>query len=300
MINDIKRRAPHYLSDFKDGIDPQVLAATMFIYFAALSGAIAFGGLLGEKTEKAIGITETLLISSISGIFFSLFAGMPLIITGVTGPVLLFDEALFNFTKQQDSIDFLPWRVWVGIWLLIIALTVSFFQGSVLVKHFTKFTKDIFAALVSLLFIFEAFNKLVKIFKAHPLQSVKTHCDEYGDFLIKALDTVNESMILRDAKSLVTVGFSFPNQSEIISPLTQDQEQPNTALLSAFLMLSTFGIAYYLRIFRNGKKLGRTVRYNSRCIVLCFDTFLFLGEKSSWGFWRSNCHCDYGFDRLCH
>ena len=44
-------------------------------------------------------------------------------------------------------------------------------QGSTLVKYFTKFTKDIFNALVALLFIYEAINKLGKIFKKHPLQS---------------------------------------------------------------------------------------------------------------------------------
>ena len=44
LINDLKRRfkLKHFLSDFKDGIDAQVFAAAIFIYFAALSGAIAF------------------------------------------------------------------------------------------------------------------------------------------------------------------------------------------------------------------------------------------------------------------
>ena len=76
----------------QDGFDPQVLAATIFIYFAALSGAVAFGGLMGEKTNGDIGIPETLLLSSISGALFAMFAGCPLIIIGTTGPVLLFDE----------------------------------------------------------------------------------------------------------------------------------------------------------------------------------------------------------------
>lgn len=35
--------------------------------------------------------------------------------------------------------------------------------------------------------------------------------------------------------------------------------QPNTALWCTMLTLSTFIIAYYLRIFRNGKFLGRSV-----------------------------------------
>lgn len=48
LIRDMKRRYPHYLSDFRDALDPQCLAAVIFIYFAALSPAITFGGLLGK------------------------------------------------------------------------------------------------------------------------------------------------------------------------------------------------------------------------------------------------------------
>lgn len=48
LIHDIRRRYPHYMSDLKDAIDSQCLAAVIFIYFAALSPTITFGGLLGE------------------------------------------------------------------------------------------------------------------------------------------------------------------------------------------------------------------------------------------------------------
>jgi len=47
MIRDIKRRYQYYKSDFTDALNAQVLAAVIFIYFAALSPAITFGGLLG-------------------------------------------------------------------------------------------------------------------------------------------------------------------------------------------------------------------------------------------------------------
>uniref|UniRef100_A0A8B9JG27 Solute carrier family 4 member 1a (Diego blood group) n=1 Tax=Astyanax mexicanus TaxID=7994 RepID=A0A8B9JG27_ASTMX len=46
MVKDIKRRYRHYISDFTDALNPQVLSAVIFIYFAALSPAITFGGLL--------------------------------------------------------------------------------------------------------------------------------------------------------------------------------------------------------------------------------------------------------------
>lgn len=48
LVRDIRRRYPLYLSDITDAFSPQVLAAVIFIYFAALSPAITFGGLLGQ------------------------------------------------------------------------------------------------------------------------------------------------------------------------------------------------------------------------------------------------------------
>lgn len=55
LIRDVRRRYPHYLSDFRDALDPQCLAAVIFIYFAALSPAITFGGLLGEERLRVGG-----------------------------------------------------------------------------------------------------------------------------------------------------------------------------------------------------------------------------------------------------
>jgi len=46
LVNDVKRRFPHYLTDFKDALNVQCIAAFFFIYFACLSPAITFGGLM--------------------------------------------------------------------------------------------------------------------------------------------------------------------------------------------------------------------------------------------------------------
>lgn len=54
MVKDIKRRYRHYLSDYTDALNPQVLSAIIFIYFAALSPAITFGGLLGKTKFKLV------------------------------------------------------------------------------------------------------------------------------------------------------------------------------------------------------------------------------------------------------
>ena len=44
LIDDIKRKAPWYLSDFKDALNFQVVPAIAFLYFACLSPIITFGG----------------------------------------------------------------------------------------------------------------------------------------------------------------------------------------------------------------------------------------------------------------
>lgn len=54
LILDIKRKAPFYLSDFKDGLSLQCVASFLFLYCACMSPVITFGGLLGEATEGRI------------------------------------------------------------------------------------------------------------------------------------------------------------------------------------------------------------------------------------------------------
>ena len=46
----------------------------------------------------------------------------------MTGPVLLYDEALFQFS--DGVLPYLSWRVWIGLWTTVIALAVAAFQAS--------------------------------------------------------------------------------------------------------------------------------------------------------------------------
>lgn len=58
---------------------------------------------MSDKTENQIGISETLLATSGAGILFALMAGQPLVIVGSTGPLLLFDESLFQFCAANGE-----------------------------------------------------------------------------------------------------------------------------------------------------------------------------------------------------
>lgn len=51
---DVKRKAPWFWSDFRDGLSLQCLASFLFLYCACMSPVITFGGLLGEATDGHI------------------------------------------------------------------------------------------------------------------------------------------------------------------------------------------------------------------------------------------------------
>uniref|UniRef100_A0A669BQK3 Solute carrier family 4 member 1b (Diego blood group) n=1 Tax=Oreochromis niloticus TaxID=8128 RepID=A0A669BQK3_ORENI len=168
MIRDIKRRYQYYKSDITDALNAQVLAAIIFIYFAALSPAITFGGLLAYKVDNMMGVPELLISTSIQGIIFCFVAAQPVLVIGFSGPLLVFEEAFYAFCKSQ-GIEYIVGRVWVGAWLVVIVVIIVALEGSFLVRFISRFTQEIFSILISLIFIYETFAKLGRIFKAHPL-----------------------------------------------------------------------------------------------------------------------------------
>jgi len=54
LRQDVLRKAPWYLSDYKDALHLQCLASFFFMYFACLTPIITFGGLLGTATDNNI------------------------------------------------------------------------------------------------------------------------------------------------------------------------------------------------------------------------------------------------------
>ncbi|XP_045692483.1 band 3 anion transport protein isoform X2 [Phyllostomus hastatus] len=224
LVRDIKRRYPRYLSDITDALSPQVLAAVIFIYFAALSPSITFGGLLGEKTQNQMGVSELLISTAAQGILFALLAAQPLLVVGFSGPLLVFEEAFFSFC-DRNGLEYLVGRVWIGFWLILFVVLVVAFEGSFLVRFISRYTQEIFSFLISLIFIYETFVKLIKIFQDHPLQKNYIH-------------------------------------NVTIEPKPQ-AALPNTALLSLVLMAGTFFFAMTLRKFKNSSyfpgKLRRVI-----------------------------------------
>ncbi|XP_072224324.1 solute carrier family 4 member 1a (Diego blood group) [Leuresthes tenuis] len=233
MVKDMKRRFRHYISDYTDALNAQVLAAIIFIYFAALSPAITFGGLLADKTEKMMGVSELMISTCVQGVIFCLIAAQPVLVIGFSGPLLLFEEAFFVFCKAQ-GIEYIVGRIWVGMWLIVIVVIIVAVEGSFLVRYISRFTQEIFSILISLIFIYETFAKLIKIFQTHPLILNYEHLND-------SVENPFHHAMIDNEKSNGTIVYK-----------ETERPYPNTALLSMCLMFGCFFIAYFLRSFKNG------------------------------------------------
>jgi len=164
LRRDVQRRWPYYRSDWTDaftnGNAQQSFASICFLFFACLAPAIAFGSIYDTQTEGEMGVVECIVASGFAGVVYSILSGQPLCILGGTGPNLAYTVAFYKICKAMD-IDFLTARVWQGLWCSLITIIFALTDASALMSHVTRYVEEIFSALISLIFIVEAFKAVI-------------------------------------------------------------------------------------------------------------------------------------------
>uniref|UniRef100_A0A452J7M9 Anion exchange protein n=1 Tax=Gopherus agassizii TaxID=38772 RepID=A0A452J7M9_9SAUR len=167
---DIKRKLPWFPSDFYEGFHIQSISAILFIYLGCITNAITFGGLLGDATDNYQGVMESFLGTAMAGSLFCFFAGQPLIILSSTGPILIFEKLLFDFSKG-NSIDYMEFRLWIGLHSALQCLVLVATDASFIIKYITRFTEEGFSTLISFIFIYDAIKKMIGAFKYYPINA---------------------------------------------------------------------------------------------------------------------------------
>ncbi|XP_008292850.1 electrogenic sodium bicarbonate cotransporter 4 [Stegastes partitus] len=167
---DIKRKLPWIPSDFYEGFHIQSISAVLFIYLGCITNAITFGGLLGDATDNYQGVMESFLGTALAGTVFCLFSGQPLIILSSTGPILIFEKLLFEFSKN-NGIDYMELRLWIGIHSCLQCFILVATDASYIIKYMTRFTEEGFSSLISFIFISDAIKKMVGSFKYYPINT---------------------------------------------------------------------------------------------------------------------------------
>ncbi|KAM9371414.1 electroneutral sodium bicarbonate exchanger 1-like [Phaethornis superciliosus] len=168
FVLDVKRKAPWFWSDFRDGLNLQCLAAFLFLYTACLFPVITLGGLLEEATGGELSTTEAMVGASLSGVVYSLFSGQPLTILGITGHILVFEKVLYKFCKD-NSLSYLSLRACIGLWVSFFCMVLVATDASCLVSYVTRFTEEAFATLICIFFIYEALEKLIHLQRIYPV-----------------------------------------------------------------------------------------------------------------------------------
>ncbi|XP_031369620.1 electroneutral sodium bicarbonate exchanger 1 isoform X11 [Apis dorsata] len=259
LINDIKRKAPFYFSDFKDALALQCVASFIFLYFACLSPIITFGGLLGEATGKNMAAMESLVSGFVCGIGYGFFSGQPLTILGSTGPVLVFETIVYEFCKKSDW-NYMSFRFWIGSWITLILVILVAIDASAFVCYITRFTEENFATLIAFIFIYKAIENVLSIGKKYP---INTHANDPFDYecwcrppngsLPSSYDNVNWTAL--DQKTcqnyngtLVGDGCNLPHYI------------PDVFLMSIILFMGTFLLSVELKDFKNALFFPSKVR----------------------------------------
>jgi MFS superfamily sulfate permease-like transporter len=114
---------------------------------------------------------ECILAGAVGGIMYSLFSGQPLNIISATGPMVIL-EAIIQANCDSYNINFMTFRLWVGMWTALFLLLIVMFNLSFLVKYITRFTEDSFAALVAIIFIIDAFKSVLQLHPSYTSSSM--------------------------------------------------------------------------------------------------------------------------------
>uniref|UniRef100_A0A674MMM7 Anion exchange protein n=1 Tax=Takifugu rubripes TaxID=31033 RepID=A0A674MMM7_TAKRU len=277
LLLDIKRKAPFFISDFTDAFHIQALSAILFIYLGTVTNAITFGGLLGDATENMQGVLESFLGTAITGGVFCLLAGQPLTILSSTGPVLVFERLLFNFSKDNEF-DYLEFRLWIGLWSAFFCLVLVATDASFLVQYFTRFTEEGFSCLISFIFIYDAFKKMLKLAHHYPIDS------DYK------MDHVTQYECLCMAPTVVGV-FSPGPGNATWSSLTKTEclrykgelvgkaceFVPDITLMSFILFFGTYTCSMCLKKFKTSPFFPTTVRKLISDFAIILAILIFCG-----------------------
>uniref|UniRef100_A0A8C1VWT9 Anion exchange protein n=1 Tax=Cyprinus carpio TaxID=7962 RepID=A0A8C1VWT9_CYPCA len=272
LFLDIKRKAPHYLSDYTDAVSLQCLASFLFLYCACMSPVITFGGLLGEATEGRISAIESLFGASMTGIAYSLFAGQPLTILGSTGPVLVFEKILFKFCKEY-GLSYLSLRVCIGLWTAFFCLLLVATDASSLVCYITRFTEEAFASLICIIFIYEALEKLIHLGETYPfnMHNDLNQLTQYSCVCTMPKDPSNATLNYWQEKNITASEIDWfdldvkgcvENRGEFVGRACGHHGPyiPDVLFWSVILFFSTVAMSSFLKEFKTSRYFPTKVR----------------------------------------
>uniref|UniRef100_A0A2K5KMC1 Anion exchange protein n=1 Tax=Cercocebus atys TaxID=9531 RepID=A0A2K5KMC1_CERAT len=288
---DIKRKLPWFPSDFYDGFHIQSISAILFIYLGCITNAITFGGLLGDATDNYQGVMESFLGTAMAGSLFCLFSGQPLIILSSTGPILIFEKLLFDFSKQ--CLDYMEFRLWIGLHSAVqcrypVAPAVPAYHQI----NITPLHRGGLSTLISFIFHHMITNPINMDFKPRTLLTLPH---------VMCSSTVNTTMFnasaplapdtnasLYNPLNLTALDWSLLSKKECLSyggRLLGNSCKfiPDLALMSFILFFGTYSMTLTLKKFKFSRYFPTKVRALVADFSIVFSILMFCGIDACFG-----------------
>eukprot|EP00127_Corallochytrium_limacisporum_P005241 Clim_evm58s201 gene=Clim_evmTU58s201 len=258
IARDFMRRKPHYFSDWTDGLGDghslrTYLSTIVFFFFAIILPSVAFGTINNKNTDGDIGVLETLASQAMCGMLYSVFAGQPLTIIMTTGPITVYIEVLSSWTESLD-VDFLPFYAWTGLWTALFLILIAVFDISSFIRYCGAFTEEIFAMLISAIFIGEFVKMIVDSANADPqdvilLQFTLAFLTYY---IARQLLLIRRSFLLRPLVRTILSDFGAPFAVLVMSgfaAIFNDIEVPKLEVPGGVGLQTSSGRSWIVNIF---------------------------------------------------
>ncbi|VEU21169.1 DEKNAAC102048 [Brettanomyces naardenensis] len=116
-----------------------------------------------DHTNNSYGVNEVLMSSAMGGIVFGLFAGAPLCIVGVTGPISIFNYTVYELIVPR-GIPYFQFMCWICLWSMLLHFTIALTNLVSYMRYITKFSCDVFGFFINIVYIQKGIQILVHQF----------------------------------------------------------------------------------------------------------------------------------------
>jgi len=174
----------------------KTVAVSCLIFISIIPPTLAFGAAYGAMSNNYIGAIETILATAWVGVAYSLIGGMPMCIIGSTGPALAICTAIKNISESM-GVQYIAWNGWISIWLCGFTFLAAFMDITRYVKLATRFTDEIFAMLIVIIFVMDAVGDpfsssgILRYFDpSHKSHKIHAEDEDYEFLTVALLSTV--------------------------------------------------------------------------------------------------------------
>ncbi|TGZ69758.1 hypothetical protein CRM22_003559 [Opisthorchis felineus] len=245
-----------------------LFSTVIFLYFVVLAPALTFGALLNSTVSEDFSIPLCIFASGVSQCLFTVLGGQPLLIVGITGPMLIL-ETCIKLVCEVHQVPFLLMRLLIACYTTVLGLVAVIANAGWLVLRVRRSVEEVFNFFVSFYFVFKAMKNLF----GELLNTASLATASQGN----SLEQLNTSNTSHQWTTALT--------TTLEDQLGHHYAKAVTTLLLAFLMLF---ICLWLQSIKRGRYFRRTVRNIfgylnvpiGLAITVCANSLLFPGIRA--------------------